>query len=217
MKQFSFLPIFIVFFLSLKAQEKDDVNTPLHLLPANYPTPYRSPDRALIKGTLDKVFNYLNHSTPPVLINKITGQVVISKADITPDVILQKGTFRITSYEWGVVFSALINAFKQTGDSAYLQYVRDRHEFIAQWSPVFRELLKKGTLSLKDDFPLRQPVAPHALDDGGAVAASIIDRFKFGPDREDPPPPATIRGVLFDVATNVPPPPPPALVPCLPC
>ena len=174
MKVIRFLVVLSCFSAPVIAQEKDDVNTPLHLLPANYPTPYKSPDRALIKGTLDKVFNYLNHSTPPVLINKITGQVVTSKEDITPDVILQKGTFRITSYEWGVVYSALINAFKQTGDSAYIQYVRDRHEFIAQWSPVFRDLLKRGTLSLKDDFPLRQPVAPHALDDAGAVAASMI-------------------------------------------
>jgi rhamnogalacturonyl hydrolase YesR len=174
MKVIRFLVVLSCFSASVIAQEKDDVNTPLHLLPANYPTPYKSPDRAALKGTLDKVFNYINQSTPPVLVNKTTGQIVTSKGEITSDVVLQKGTFRITSYEWGVVYSALINAFNHTGDSTYIKYVNNRHEFIALWSPVFRSMLANGKLTLKDDFPLRQPVAPHALDDGGAVAASMI-------------------------------------------
>ena len=174
MKVIRFLVVLSCFSASVIAQEKDDVNTPLHLLPANYPTPYKSPDRAALKGTLDKIFNYINQSTPPVLVNKMTGQIVTSKVEITSDVVLQKGTFRITSYEWGVVYSALINAFNHTGDSTYIKYVKNRHEFIALWAPVFRSMLTSGKLTLKDDFPLRQPVAPHALDDGGAVAASMI-------------------------------------------
>jgi rhamnogalacturonyl hydrolase YesR len=108
------------------------------------------------------------------MINKTTGQEISSPSAITADAALQKGSFRITSYEWGVVYSALMNAFNQTGDSQYIKYVKDRHEFIAQWSPAIRTLLNRGAISLKDDFPLRQPVAPHALDDGGAVAASMI-------------------------------------------
>ncbi|MEY2834744.1 MAG: hypothetical protein RLZZ557_406 [Bacteroidota bacterium] len=180
MRYLSMLFLISVTFLAAVAQEKDDVNTPLHLLPANYPSPYKSPDRESLKNTLDRVFNYINQSTPAVLVDKTSGMVIGSTESITADVVLKKGTFRITSYEWGVVYSALINAYKQTGDTQYIKYVKDRHQFIAKWSPPIRALLNKGTLSLKDDFPLRQPVAPHALDDGGAVAASMIKAEMLG-------------------------------------
>ena len=162
------------------AQDKDDVNTPLHLLPAKYPTPYHAPEPTAIKGTLDRVFNYIAASTPTELIDRSSGLPIRNNQAAAKDAVLKKGLFRITSYEWGVVYSALINAYQQTGDSAYIQYVKDRHEFIAQWSPVFRNLLKDGKLTLQEDFPLKQPVAPHALDDCGAVAASMIKSQIYG-------------------------------------
>ena len=160
--------------IQVGAQEKDDVNTPLHLLPANYPTPYKAPDKVLVKGTLDRIFNYINQNTPPELIDTVTGKKIDSPESLTNNVILKKGVFRITSYEWGVVYSALINAYKNTGDKRYISYVKDRHAFIAHWAGVLREKMPKGELRLNGDFALRQPVAPHALDDGGAVAASMI-------------------------------------------
>ncbi len=168
------LVISIVCSIQSYAQEKDDVNTPLHLLPANYPTPYKAPDKVLVKGTLDRIFNYINQNTPPELIDTVTGKKIDSPESLTNNVILKKGVFRITSYEWGVVYSALINAYKNTGDKKYVSYVKDRHAFIANWAGIFREKMAKGELGLSGDFALRQPVAPHALDDGGAVAASMI-------------------------------------------
>jgi rhamnogalacturonyl hydrolase YesR len=168
------LVISIVCSIQSYAQEKDDVNTPLHLLPANYPTPYKAPDKVLVKGTLDRIFNYINQNTPPELIDTVTGKKIDSPASLTKNVILKKGVFRITSYEWGVVYSALLNAHQRTGDEKYVNYVKDRHAFIAHWAGVFREKIAKGELALSGDFALRQPVAPHALDDGGAVAASMI-------------------------------------------
>lgn len=157
-----------------RAQEKDDVNTPLHLLPANYPTPYKGPERTAVKRTLDRVFTFIAASTPAELIDQRSGLPLKDIASANRDAALKKGVFRITSYEWGVVYSALINAYRHTGDTAYIRYVKERHEFIAKWAPVFRKMLTAGTLPLKDDFPLKQPVAPHALDDAGAVAASMI-------------------------------------------
>ena len=166
--------ICILFSIQPKAQEKDDVNTPLHLLPAQYATPYKAPDKAVVKEVLDRIFNYINQNTPPELIDTVIGKKINSPESLTNNVILKKGTFRITSYEWGVVYSALLNAYKHTGDKNYVKYVKDRHEFIAHWAGIFREKLNKGEMTLGADFPLRQPVAPHALDDGGAVAASMI-------------------------------------------
>jgi rhamnogalacturonyl hydrolase YesR len=175
------LPLLLLFLISVASgQEKDDVNTPLHLLPANYPTPYKAPERGAVKQTMDRVFRYIGMSTPAALVHKATGAAVTDIGQASADVMLKKGVFRLTSYEWGVVYSALINAYQHTGDTSYIRYVKERQEFIARWASVFRDLLKAGTLSLKDDFPLKQPVAPHALDDGGAVAASMIKSHLSG-------------------------------------
>ena len=164
----------IVCSIQTNAQEKDDVNTPLHLLPAQYTTPYKAPDKAVVKEVLDRLFSYINQNTPPELIDTVTGKKIDSAEFLTKNVILKKGVFRITSYEWGVVYSALLNAYKNTGDKRYVNYVKDRHAFIAHWAGILREKMGKGELDLSGDFVLRQPVAPHALDDGGAVAASMI-------------------------------------------
>jgi unsaturated rhamnogalacturonyl hydrolase len=169
------LPILLLMtYFQVSGQEKDDVNTPLHLLPANYPTPYKAPERGKVKETLDRLFRYIDASTPAEMVHKTSGAVITDIGQSPGDVMLKKGVFRLTSYEWGVVYSALINAYQHTGDTVYIRYVRERQEFIARWAPVFRAVLKSGKLKLTDDFPLKQPVAPHALDDGGAVAASMI-------------------------------------------
>jgi unsaturated rhamnogalacturonyl hydrolase len=174
MKYLTHTMLFCLLSATAFAQDKDDVNTPLHLLPAKYPVPYGAPDRMTVKNAMDRVFSYIDRSTPAQLVDKTSGMPLTRAADATSESVLKKGVFRITSYEWGVVYSALLNAYRHTGDTAYIRYVKERHEFIARWAPVFRNMLAADRLTMKDDFPLKQPVAPHALDDAGAVAASMI-------------------------------------------
>lgn len=170
--------------VGMHAQVKDDVNTPLHMLPANYPIPYKSPAKAEIKQVLDRVFAYIRHVTPAALTDTLTGATIVAEADFTKHTTLKKGTFRITSYEWGVVYSALLNAFQQTGDTAYLNYVTERQSFISRWAPVIRKMVQEGKMDSSKEFTLWQPVAPHALDDGGAVAASMIKTKLMGKGKD---------------------------------
>jgi len=171
---------FLVFFFNVAAQVKDDVNTPLHLLPAQYPTPYGAPQKVKVKAILDKVFEYIERNTPAELINPTDGNQIVDLSNVPNNAVLRKGLFRLTSYEWGVVYSALLNAADHTSDNRYSKYVKERHEFIAKWAPVFRKKLSSGELTINDDFPLKQPVSPHALDDAGAVAASMIKAKRKG-------------------------------------
>lgn len=180
MKKFYITLTLVTLLANAFSQEKDDVNSPLHLLPARYPVPYGAPGITSVKEVLDRVFRYIDRSTPARLVNRVTGSPITDINDVSGDAMLDKGVFRITSYEWGVVYSALINAYRHTGDTSYIRYVKERHEFIARWAPVFRDMLKSGRLTMKDEFPLKQPVAPHALDDGGAVAASMIKAHMSG-------------------------------------
>ena len=65
----------------------------------------------------------------------------------------------------------MLSAFDATGDEAYRNYAYNRFNFLAEVAPHFRKLADEG----KDIDPqMRQILMPHALDDAGAVCASMI-------------------------------------------
>lgn len=159
---------------TVPAQQKDDVNTPLHLLPPVYTTPYTVPTKQSARQVLDKVFGYIQTNTPTGLVDTVLQKKISTPAEINLHVVQPRATFRITSYEWGVVYSALLNAYKNIGDPAYAAYVTERQSFIATWAKAFRLKYQQGFYAQVKDFPLRQPAVPRALDDGGAITASMI-------------------------------------------
>ena len=155
-------------------QEKEvqnDSNTPLHLLQPDYNTPYGPLTTEEIKEDLDRVLHYLEQSTPTRVVSKTTGEEITDYAQITTDAQLERGAYRLASYEWGVTYSAMLTAAEATDDEAYYNYVADRFKFLAAVAPHFRALLDKGE---KIDGQMRQILTPHALDDAGAVCAAMI-------------------------------------------
>lgn len=129
-------------------QEINDSTTPLHLLQPDYKTPYGQLNPDSVKADIDRVFAYIDEVTPA----KMTDGKV------------NQGTYRLTSYEWAVMYDALLDAAKITGDSKYSDYVRDRIRFLAE------EADKAGDVS--DDGQLRQVKNPLTLDDAGAMAGA---------------------------------------------
>lgn len=79
--------------------------------------------------------------------------------------------FRITSYEWGVTYSGMLKVTQVTGDKAFLNYVTKNMNYLAEEFPKVKAKYKNGE---KVDVNLRRVVSPHALDDAGAVCASMI-------------------------------------------
>jgi rhamnogalacturonyl hydrolase YesR len=71
----------------------------------------------------------------------------------------------------------MLLATEATGDNRYADYTKDRVQFIADAVPAFRTLYQKYP---KANNPFRQPVAPHALDDAGAVCAAMIKTLRAG-------------------------------------
>ena len=129
-------------------QEINDSTTPLHLLQPNYKTPYGQLNPDSVKADIDRVFAYIDEATPA----KMTDGKV------------NQGTYRLTSYEWAVMYDALLDAAKITGDKKYSDYVSDRIRFLAE------EADKAGDVS--DDGQLRQVKDPRTLDDAGAMAGA---------------------------------------------
>lgn len=161
--------------ISASAQKKKEVindsNTPLHLLQPAYKVPYKALSTAEVKTDMDRVLRYLEACTHTRVVSAKTGKVITDYNNLPADAQLERGAFRLASYEWGVTYSAMLAAAEATGDADYRKYVTDRFSFLAEVAPHFRRLLEKNGTT---DPQMKQILTPHALDDAGAVCAAMI-------------------------------------------
>jgi unsaturated rhamnogalacturonyl hydrolase len=164
--------------LTATAQKQNDVTTPLHAMQPDYPVPYVIPAKADVKKVLDRIYNYLDTVTPPVMINKKTGAVLNDPAQLDTNSAVKQGDFRLTSYEWGVTYAAMLRAAETTGDKRYATYVKDRFDFLSKWIPAVKA--KFPLDYIRSQRFLHQPIDPHALDDAGAVCAAMIKAQRAG-------------------------------------
>lgn len=117
----------------------NDSNTPLHLLQPDYPVPYGIVKKENVLSDLNRIYNYLNQVTPTAFVDSKTGQPVTDLTKIDQHTVLQKGDYRIVSYEWGVTYSAMLLAAKVTGDRKFREYADKRLHFIAESVPYFKK------------------------------------------------------------------------------
>lgn len=130
-------------------KELSDTKTPLHLLKPDYKTPYGQLSKDKIKTDMDRLFTYVDEVTPAKMVD----------GKINP------GTYRLTSYEWGVMYDALLDAARITGDKRYSDYVSDRIGFLAREADNYQGDLSK-------DGQMRQVKNPLNLDDSGAMVGA---------------------------------------------
>lgn len=134
--------------ISVYAQKKKEVindsNTPLHLLQPAYKVPYKALTTSEVKTDLDRILRYLEKTTPTRVVSEKTGKVITDYNNLPADAQLERGAFRLASYEWGVTYSAMLAAAEATGDADYKKYVTDRFNFLAEVAPRFREMLEKN-------------------------------------------------------------------------
>jgi len=175
MKQFNKLFLIITVFsaqtICFAQQKGNDVTAHLHALQPDYPFPYEAPTIVKVKNVLDRVYNYLDAVTPYQLVNRKNGEEIKAGNDIDTNTIVKTGDFRLTSYEWGVTYSAMLLAGEATGDHKFTAYTNNRLKFIIDVLPAFNRLYQQYPLRSN---PFRQPVDPKALDDAGAVCAAMI-------------------------------------------
>ncbi|MCX6222636.1 MAG: glycoside hydrolase family 88 protein [Bacteroidia bacterium] len=170
---------FCLFSISLHAQKINDSTTPLHLMAPNYDTPYGKPDEKGITVVLDRIYNYLNQTTPMVLIDKVTKAELTDYSKIDANTIFKPGDFRLLSYEWGVTYAGMLLATQATGDAKYAEYTKNRLKFISE--------MRNGFLKLEEKQPgvkhaMYRTLHPQALDDCGAICAAMIKTQRQGFD-----------------------------------
>ncbi|MBL7816449.1 MAG: glycoside hydrolase family 88 protein [Saprospiraceae bacterium] len=179
--------LFVVLIISmtqwLNAQRNEtkanDSNTPLHLLQPDYPVPYGKVEIEDVKKALSRIHTYLDGVTPTYFVNSKTGEKVSDLANLDSNTVLQKGDFRLVSYEWGVTYAAMLLATEATGDEKFKKYADQRLQFLADAAPYF----KKSAAEHEDwgtKTPLRNLILPRALDDCGAMCAAMIKALRAG-------------------------------------
>jgi unsaturated rhamnogalacturonyl hydrolase len=146
---------------------RTDANTPLHLLKPDYPIPYGPPTAENVVEVIRRIRGYLDVSTPARIVDRKSGQPIADLAQPGIEPAIDPGAFRVTSYEWGVVYSGMLLAAETTGDPAFKDYVARRLALVGALADHYRA-------HPVPDGPLRSVVEPRALDDAGSLCAAMI-------------------------------------------
>ena len=155
----------------------NDVTTPLHLLKPAYVIPYGQTQLADIKASLDRVYDYLDKTTPFQLVDKTTNEGVTDLKKVNSNTIFKPGDYRLTSYEWGVTYTGMLEVAAATGDKKYGDYTINRINFLADVVNAYQNYLKTNVGAVT---PVRSVIDPRALDDAGSIAASMIKAQRTG-------------------------------------
>ncbi|HVU23116.1 MAG TPA: glycoside hydrolase family 88 protein [Opitutus sp.] len=155
----------------------------------DHATPYPPATPAEIKAVLDRVFAYVDATTPVRVVDRDTDQPVTDLAHLPPHPAFAPTDFYLTSYEWGVTYSGMLLAAEATGDARYRDYVANRLETIAPLAARLRdsERAEAGAAapaleaySPKRILTLRPILHPHSLDDSGSMCAALIKAARAG-------------------------------------
>lgn len=157
-----------------------DANTPLHALQPDYSVPYGPPEKDAVTSVLNRILNYLDASTPPVMIDSKTNRKYEDNSTLSQDAIFQPGVFRLVSYEWGVVYGAMLSATDATGNKKYQEYTLKRMKIIARTAGYFSKTMGNNPGAT----PVRSVLEPRALDDAGSMCAAMIKTYEINGDNE---------------------------------
>jgi rhamnogalacturonyl hydrolase YesR len=175
--------LFVALTLPVFAQNQPakitDSNTALHALPPDYPVPYKPVRTEEVTVVLNRIYNFLDTSSPARLVDRQTKAEVSDLSKINGVTIFDPGVFRPVSYEWGVTYGAMLLAGEATGDSKFTDYTHKRMNLIAAMSRYFKN---SGTQPANN--PVRSVLDPRALDDAGSMCAAMIKSFNSDGNKE---------------------------------
>jgi rhamnogalacturonyl hydrolase YesR len=157
------------------SQTVTDVNTPLHAIQPDYPVPYKAVKAEEVTEVLNRIYNYLEASSPARLVDRQTKAEVADLSKINSNTVFDQVVFRLVSYEWGVAYGAMLLAGEITGDRKYTDYTLKRMNLIAQLSKYY-----KSAGTQQSSSPVRSVLDPRALDDAGSMCAAMAKTLIAG-------------------------------------
>ena len=154
-----------------------DSNTALHLLQPDYPVPYGPAKTEDIIAVLDRIYTFLDISTPAGIIDRQTKTEITNMSKLTAGSVFEPGIFRLISYEWGVAYGAMLLAGEATGDPKFKEYTLKRMNLIGVVAQYFKTAPVTGQ---QPNSPVRSVLDPRALDDAGSMCAAMIKTLNSG-------------------------------------
>ena len=179
------LLLFAGVFIPVSAQNPTvkvtDSNTALHLLQPDYPVPYGPPKVEEITAVLNRIYTYVDASTPAKIVDRQTKAEITDMTKLTTSANFDAGVFRLISYEWGVAYGAMLLTGEVTGDQKFTDYTLKRMNLIASLSQYFKNAA--GSVQ-QGNNPVRPVIDPRALDDAGSMCAAMIKSLNTGKNQE---------------------------------
>ncbi len=157
-------------------QRITDSNTPLHELQPDYQVPYGPAGAEEITAVLNRIYSYLDASTPAKVIDSKTKAEIPDLTKLSADAVFEPGVFRLISYEWGVTYGAMLLAGDATDDNKFGEYTLKRISLIADAARYFKSL---NLASSTGNNPVRSVLDPRALDDAGSMCAAMIKTYNI--------------------------------------
>src|SRR5450759_43944 len=158
-----------------------DSNTALHLLSPDYQVPYGPPTTEEILAVLNRIFSYLEASTPARVIDRQTKTEITDMTKLTSGSIFEPGVFRLISYEWGVAYGAMLTASEVTGDPKFKEYTIKRMNLLCEVAKYFKSVPPNSS---QNNNPVRPILQPRSLDDAGSMCAAMIKTLNAGGNPE---------------------------------
>jgi rhamnogalacturonyl hydrolase YesR len=124
--------------------------------------------KAETQASIERIYNYL-HGCTPYFLADTEGNPWADSQNITEDTRFAKGDFIITTYEWGVTYTAMLRLNQVLSDEKFADYVYKRFNFLGKIYPT----VKKNVNVLGPRNNLRYLEDPRFLDDCGAMCASM--------------------------------------------
>ena len=153
-----------------------DTNTALHMLQPDYPVPYGPAKAEDISAVLNRIFTYLDASTPVKVIDRQSKAEITDLTKLNSNSIFEPGVFRLISYEWGVAYGAMLYMGEITGDQKFTNYTIKRMNLVAAVAQYFKSI----STGQPSNNPVRPIIDPRALDDAGSMCAAMIKTFNTG-------------------------------------
>jgi rhamnogalacturonyl hydrolase YesR len=152
-----------------------DANSRLHLIQPDFGFPYESPLISNIEDKLNRILLFLESETPAALIDKTGGNHITDFAGINCNTHFEPGGFRLISYEWGILYAAMLRAADVLKNKKFEEYTISRLNLIAGICPWFKILEEKnhGYIS-----PVHSVISPSSLDDAGTMATALVKAGK---------------------------------------
>lgn len=158
-------------------QRVTDQNTALHAMQPDYKVTYGPMKTEEITSVLNRIYNFLDESTPPKMIDRQTKAEITDLTKITPGASFAPGVFRLVSYEWGVAYGAMILAGDVTGDAKFTDYTTKRINLIGSVAKYYKSQQSAQQPAQQGGSPVRSVLDPRALDDAGSMCAAMIKTY----------------------------------------